>query len=48
MVRTRDFQAWLILVKSIIEGDNTLLKQVLDAIIRVGKGSTVGSPMGAL
>ena len=38
MVRTRIIQARLILVKSIIEGDNTLLKQVLEVIIRVGKG----------
>ena len=38
MVRSRVIQARLILVKSIIEGDNTLLKQVLEVIMRVGKG----------
>ena len=37
MVRTRVIQARLILVKSIIEGENTLLKQVLGEIMRVGK-----------
>ena len=38
MVRSRVIQARLILVKSIMEGDNTLLKQVLEVIMRVGKG----------
>ena len=38
MVKTRIIQARLILVKSILEGENTLLKQVLDVILRIGKG----------
>ena len=38
MVRSRVIQARLILVKSIVEGDNTLLKQVLEVIMRVGRG----------
>ena len=39
MVRTRVIQSWMILVKSIQEGENTLLKQVLGKIIDSGKGS---------
>merc|ERR1712082_589151 len=38
MVKTRVIQARLILVKSILEGENTLLKQILDIILRIGKG----------
>ena len=37
-VKSRVIQARLILVKAILEGENRLLKQVLEAIMRVGNG----------
>ena len=39
MVKTRVIQAWLILVKSIMEGDNLLLKQILGKIMELRVGS---------